>query len=198
MSIKNIYLLKSIETPRLKMRFVRQDDIVPINKAINNSLEVLRKWQPWARDSSLEATTKFVNDALSIIRLRGTGDFPLSIIHKEDDKIIGVISYNDRSNPKGGEYEVGYWCDINYQGNGYITESVNALSRYAFAVLKAENVFVRMERSNLKSMNVPKRLHFKKTGTRSSVSKKGSEDYLFSCSTIKQLPTLDVKWDIEE
>ena len=38
------------------------------------------------------------------------------IIHKEDQKIIGASGYNDQSEINHGVYEIGYWCDVNYQG----------------------------------------------------------------------------------
>jgi|GEM_PF-795013 len=192
--MQNIYILELIETPRLIMRFVKPSDAVPINRAIRNTLDLLQRWQPWAEDSSLEATKSFIKNAVSTIRLKSTGDFPMSIIHKKDQRIIGVCDYNNRSSYSEGLYEIGYWCDRGYQGKGYITECVNALSRYAFSVLNAQNILIRMEVENTKSMAVAQRLNFIRQGKKPSVSHKGAEDYIFLCFNPINLPDLDVNW----
>lgn len=57
---EKIYALKQIETPRLIIRPVQLGDEVAINKAVNNSLKPLQKWQPWAKDPSIDATREFV------------------------------------------------------------------------------------------------------------------------------------------
>ncbi len=193
--MKKIYTLKAIETPRLIIRLVKLGDEVPLNKAINNSLESLQRWQPLAKDPSLEATRSYIIKGVSSITSKTINDLPMVIIHKKDQKIIGASEYNDRSNPNEEVYEIGYWCDVNYQGKGYVTEYVNALTRYAFEELKAQKIVIRMETGNIKSIAVAKRLKFKNQGTNPSVSRKGAEDYLFTRSTLKNLPPLEISWD---
>ncbi len=97
--------------------------------------------------------------------------FPMVVVHKEGQKIISGSGYNDRSDPKNGLYEIGYWCDVDYQGKGYVTEYVNALTKYALEELKAKTVVIRMEVDNSKSIAVAECLNFKKQGTKPSVTK---------------------------
>lgn len=42
------YNLKQIETPRLIIRPVELGDETQLNQAVNNSLESLQRWMPWA------------------------------------------------------------------------------------------------------------------------------------------------------
>lgn len=56
--------------------------------------------------------------------------YEFAIILKEDDRIIGCISLsNDKMNLKG---DVGYWIGRDYWGQGYATEALEGLIKYAF------------------------------------------------------------------
>ena len=160
--MNKIYKLKQIETPRLLIRPVQLGDEYPLNKAVNNSLEILQQWQPWAKDPSIEATRDFVQRGVFAWESGSVVDFPMVVIHKEDNKIIAASGYNDRSDVAQELYEIGYWCDVDYQGKGYVTEYANALTRYAFEALGAAKVAISMQVENEKSIAVAKRLNFTK------------------------------------
>lgn len=194
-----IYNLVQIETPRLIIRPVQLGDELALNKAINNSLNLLQKWQAWAKDPSLEATRGFIERGVFAWGSCTIEDFPMVAIHKQDQKIIGASGYNDRSNIHKGVYEIGYWCDIDYQGKGYVTEYANALTRYAFESLKATKVMILMQTENTKSIAVAERLKFNKEGTQDRdlidcVSGKPEQNYLYSKTDMDDLPPLEVSW----
>ncbi|MFK8039938.1 MAG: GNAT family N-acetyltransferase, partial [Rickettsiaceae bacterium] len=196
--MNKFYTLKQIETPRLIIRPVQLGDEIQLNQAVNNSLESLQQWMPWANDPSLETTRDFIQKGVFAKSSQSIADFPMVVVHKEDQKIISGSGYNDRSDPKNGLYEIGYWCDVDYQGKGYVTEYVNALTKYALEELKAKIVVIRMEVDNSKSIAVAERLNFKKQGTKPSVTKDNATDYYFTCESIKLLPPLDSSWRYEE
>lgn len=113
--MNKIYKLKQIETPRLRIRLVQLGDEYPLNQAVNHSLALLQKWQPWAKDPSIEATRDFVQRGVFAWESGSVVDFPMVVIHKEDNKIIAASGYNDRSDVIHALYEIGYWCDVDYQ-----------------------------------------------------------------------------------
>ena len=194
-----IYKLTQIETPRLIIRPVQLGDELPLNKAVNNSLALLQKWQPWANDPSLEATRGFVQRGVFAWASCSIEDFPMVVIHKQDQKIIGASGYNDRSNIKQGLYEIGYWCDVDYQGNGYVTEYTNALTRYAFHALQATKVVISMQIENKKSIAVAERLGFYNEGVidrdpLDCVSEQPEKNYIYSAISLDNLPALEVSW----
>ncbi|MDA0911331.1 MAG: GNAT family protein [Proteobacteria bacterium] len=196
---KLIYTLTQIETPRLIIRPVRLGDEIEINKAIHNSLEILQKWQPWANDSSLETTRTFVQRGVFSWDSGCIKDFPMVVIHKQDKRIIGASGYNDRSDPDDGLYEIGYWCDVDYQGQGLVTEYTNALTRFAFDVLSASKVVISMLVENEKSIAVAIRLNFLNEGVKDldpsdCVSGRIAKDYKYSASNTEKLPNLDYVW----
>jgi RimJ/RimL family protein N-acetyltransferase len=201
--LPSIYKLKQIETPRLLIRPVQLGDECPLNKAVNNSLELLQKWQPWAKDPSIEATRNFVQRGVFAWESGSVVDFPMVIIHKEDNKIIAASGYNDRSDVAHALYEIGYWCDVDYQGKGYVTEYVNALTRYTFDALGATKVVISMQVENEKSISVAKRLNFINEGVKDRdpldcVSDKAEEHYIYAVNNADNLPDLKYSWiDVE-
>jgi len=153
--------LTLIETPRLILRAPRIEDAEPLNQAINNSLPELQRWQPWANDPGLATTTKFIQDSLKEYSSENQKNFPLIVLHKIDHKIIAASGYNEKSDPGVPFYEIGYWLETSYTGQGLATEITNALTRYAFLELKAVRVQIRAQIENIKSINVAKRCGYK-------------------------------------
>ncbi len=196
--MNKIYKLKQIETPRLLIRLVHLGDEIQLNQSINNSLDSLQQWMPWANDTDLKTTRAFIQKGAFARSSQSIVDFPMVVLHKGDQKIMSGSGYSDRSDPENGLYEIGYWCDIDYQGKGYVTEYVNALTRYALEELKAKTVVIRVEVDNTKSTAVTKRLNFANQGTKPSVTKENATDYYFTCNNVDVLPHLDVSWSYEE
>jgi RimJ/RimL family protein N-acetyltransferase len=159
-----IYKLKQIETPRLIIRPVQLGDEIELNKLVNNSIELLQKWIPWANDPSIEATRAMVQRGVFAWESGSIVNFPMVIIHKQDQKIIGGSGYNEHSDIKQRIYEIGYWCDVAYHGKGLVTECVNFLIRYAFEVLNASKVILAIIVNNKKSIAVANRLNFTNEG----------------------------------
>ncbi len=188
----NIYELDYIETPRIKIRPVKIGDEFELNKLINNSLTLLQKWQPWANDPSLETTTRFVKKGTQHWQSKQGCNLPMVILL--NGRIIGASGFNDRSDFQKGIYDIGYWLDIKYQGNGYATETVNALSKFAFENLNAKKIVIRMELANVKSKAIATRLNFKDKGTEPSVSNETEKDIIFECSDQRNLPDLEISF----
>jgi RimJ/RimL family protein N-acetyltransferase len=190
--------LQTIETPRLILRPVQHGDEVPLNHTIRRSLHVLRPWMPWAQDLRIEATRTFVEKGIAARRARPLTDFPMVVIHKADQQIIGASGYNNCSLFDDGIYDIGYWCDVAYHGHGYVTEYVNALTRYALDSGQAKphphTVVIRTNVLNAKSIAVAKRLNFRFQGTQPSVTQEGETDACFVRDSTVGLPPLEVSW----
>lgn len=94
--------LPNIETERLILRPPMLGDEKPLNQAINRSLPELQRWMPWAKDPSIKPTICFVKDGIASWGSDRPRDFPMVLIHKESNKIIGVSGFNDRSTSQKG------------------------------------------------------------------------------------------------
>jgi len=156
----SIYDLKKLETPRIILRPVQVGDEIALNASVNRSLDSLQKWMPWAKDTNLAATQNFIHTNAIGWKKRTGNNFPMAVIHKETQQIIGNSGFNEDSIVPAGIYTIGYWLDIAFQGQGLVTEFVNGLTRYALDGLGAKAVHIQIDKANNKSIGVANRLGF--------------------------------------
>lgn len=185
-----------ILTPRLQIRPRQFGEGKVIAKAINESLDHLSPWMPFALKPANEMDSEiFCRQCLSDFILRK--DFTLSIYNREGTKLIGSTGLH-RPNWSVPSLHVGYWIHKDYEGQGFVTESVNALTRYAFEVIKVKRLEIRCDSRNQKSLAVMKRLGFVeeallKNDTR--YNDKVLRDTIVTARyNLNNLPPLQVSW----
>ncbi len=185
-----------IKTPRLLMRPPQAGDGVELNKAILESFEQLHQWLPWASEKFPgEVSETYARQAAADWILRK--ELNLLLLDPTGTAIIGGSGFN------GIEWDlpsfhIGYWVRTSYEGQGYITEAVNALTRYAFEQLHAVRVEIRCDEDNLKSSKVAQRLLYNlEANLRSSARKPDGRlrnTLIYARFNLEALPELEVKW----
>ncbi|WP_340023031.1 GNAT family protein [Paenibacillus sp. FSL K6-1096] len=87
-----------------------------------------------------------------------------SIIESKSGRIIGSCGYNmlDYDNART---EIGYDLGREFWGQGYASEAINALTKYAFNTLGFNRIEAKVEPANLNSIKVLQKLHFTLEGT---------------------------------
>jgi RimJ/RimL family protein N-acetyltransferase len=152
-----------IETPRLLLRPYDRDDAERLGAAVSTAYEHLRPWMPWATpDQSTEQSLEIIAGMQSKWALRT--DLTLGIFERADGELLGGSGLH-RMDWAARTFEIGYWIHPDHEGLGYVTETARALTDYAFDVLRAERVEIRLDPTNLRSQAVPKRLEFLHEGT---------------------------------
>jgi ribosomal-protein-serine acetyltransferase len=148
----------SFDTERLTIRAPRPGDGRKVVEAIEESLDELRPWMPWA--AKVETLEE------SEARLRGWAakwltreDLPMHLYLKGADTFVGSSGLHG-IDWDTGKCEVGYWLRTKFTGQGYITEAVNGITRFAFAHLKANRVEIRCDAKNVRSAAVARRCGF--------------------------------------
>lgn len=192
-----IFKLKQIETPRIVIRPVQLDDAEPLYTIIQRSLPSLQPWMPWAQEPSLKSVQTYLQQAVEDWKSVRANSFQMIAIHKHDNCIIGGTGYNQSSDINVPYFEIGYWVDIAYTGQGLVTEWVNALTRYAFDDCSAIRVQIRAQETNMKSINVARRCGYQqeailKHDRVDCVTKKPANGVLWACTDKQQLPPLDI------
>jgi len=146
---------EQIETERLLLRAPRDGDGAEVNAAIRETYAELHEWMEWAsylpdvaetESRRQQARAQFLaGEEFSFqAHLKATGALALcAALHPRDWNV-----------PK---FEVGYWCRAGYQGSGYVTETVSALTRLAFEVFSANRIEIRCDTRNLRSRGVAER-----------------------------------------
>ncbi|MBN6189157.1 GNAT family N-acetyltransferase [Aneurinibacillus sp. BA2021] len=145
-------------TERLLIRMPLPGDGKAVYEAIQASMTELKPWMVFVQrepsEQEIEASIReahaaFVKreDLRLLVFLRDTGEFVASSgLHRIDWNI-----------PK---FEIGYWMDVRYSGQGYMTEAVERIAAFAFDTLHARRVEIRCDATNVKSRAIPERLGF--------------------------------------
>jgi RimJ/RimL family protein N-acetyltransferase len=87
------------------------------------------------------------------------------IILKSDDSLAGLISLYDidRDNRKA---KIGYWLGKHYRGQGYTSEALKLIIKYAFEKLKLNKISASVLVCNHKSNYLLKKFDFRRIGIR--------------------------------
>ena len=131
--------------------------------AIDNSREHLEAWMPWVDryhnpDNALEYCRR--SRARWLLR----EDLAVAIVEKESGQVVGGSGFH-RTDWKFRLFEIGYWIRQDREGRGYVTETVQLLTRLAFDELDANRVELRIDSRNIRSLRVAERLGFVLEGT---------------------------------
>jgi RimJ/RimL family protein N-acetyltransferase len=149
---------EEIYTERLYIRKPMPGDGKVVFEAMQASLEELKPWMPWAnRDQTEQEVEANMRDAHAKFLTRE--DLRLHIFDRETGGFIGATGLHrmDWNIPK---FEIGYWIDTRQSGKGYITESTQAITDFAFHELNAKRVEIRCDSRNTKSRAIPEKLGF--------------------------------------
>ena len=153
---------ESFESDRLTIRAPRPGDGAEINAAVRETFDDLKVWMPWAQQMpTLEESEAFVRRAQCQFLARE--ELTLFLFLKGTNTMVGSSGLHriDWNIPK---FEIGYWCRKRFQGQGYITESTEAITQFAFETLGAKRVEIRCDSKNVRSRRIPDRLGFKLEG----------------------------------
>lgn len=149
---------EEIYTERLFIRKPMPGDGKAVNAAMQNSMNELRAWVAWAHKEQSEQDVE-ANLREAHAKFLTREDLRLHLFHRETGEFIGCSGLH-RINWDVPKFEIGYWIDTRYSGNGYITEAVEAITKFAFSELKAKRVEIRCDPKNVRSRSIPERLGF--------------------------------------
>lgn len=130
------------------------DDAEALARAVEESLDHLRPWMPWATPESATAS-------MQRTRLEGgwTDDDHAYLIIDASGAVVGGCGLHRRIGP--GALEIGYWVHVEHIRRGYATTAAAALTRAALALTGIERVEIHCDEANLASAAVPRRLGYR-------------------------------------
>lgn len=149
---------ESMESQRLLIRAPLWNDGSKVNAAVTESMEELRPWMPWAKSMpSVEESE--INIRCSRLAFLDRSDLRLLVFLKSTGELVGSSGLH-RIDWEARKFEIGYWLRTSYTGQGYMTEAVDAITRYAAEQLQANRVEIRCDSRNVRSSRVAERLGF--------------------------------------
>jgi ribosomal-protein-serine acetyltransferase len=191
-----------ITTPRLLLRQpILKSDALEYSQGVTESINELKPWMLWAlHHQEVEQAENYIRECHInwISKNNNNIGLPLWIIDKTTGAFVGhIVMWN--INWDIPRFEIGFWACTSYARRGYITEAVNALTRYCFLQLKAKRIEIRCETKNIRSQLVPQRLEFQLDGVLRNnaiaVSDgKLTDTLVFSRVDLKNMPELEVEW----
>lgn len=141
-------------------RWQPEEDFELLFQLIEESLDHLRPWMPWAADHSRQATAAFLAGCEPAWRSGQEYNWAISV----DGRPRGSCSLFRTDDDRGRE--MGYWLHPNATGCGLATRAATAMTGEAFALPHVEYVQIVHDLANAASGAVPRRLGFALVGHR--------------------------------
>lgn len=138
-------------------------DAPAVWEAVNESREHLAAWLPWV------STMRSLDDErATIVEMRARWmrreGLTVGIFDRASGRYLGGSGLH-RINWDLRIFEIGYFVRTSAEGRGYIAETVQLLTRFAFDSLQANRVEIYVDPRNVRSARVPERLGFILEGT---------------------------------
>jgi RimJ/RimL family protein N-acetyltransferase len=151
-----------VVTERLVLRCWQPADAPLLKAAVDESLDELRPWMPWAAEEPqpLEAKVRLLR------AFRGKFDlgreFVYGIFSRDETAVVGGTGLH----PRGEDaFEIGYWIRTSHAGRGLATEASAALARVALELCGVDRVDIRVDPANTASATIPRKLRFHEEAT---------------------------------
>lgn len=147
-----------IHTERLVLRCYAPADAFLLKEAVDDSLEHLRPWMPWAADKPepVERTAGLLR------RMRADFDrdesYVYGVFDRDESSLVGGAGLHKRVGD--GALEIGYWIRASRIGLGYATEAAAALTRVAFGAHGVDRVEIHCDPKNERSAAVARKLGY--------------------------------------
>jgi len=152
-----------IETQRLVMRCYNPSDAQLLADSVNESLDHLKPWMPWAHNKPQPITEE-------VQRLQGARgrfdlqqDYTYGIFDKSESRILGSTGLHTRLGDQ--ELEIGYWIHKDFVKQGLATEATAALIKVSFEIIHIHRIEIHCDPANIASASVPRKLGFTHEGT---------------------------------
>ena len=152
-----------ILTERLLLRCWEPDDAPALRTAIDASLAQLREWLPWAvgEPSPVEEVAERLRRFGETIR--AGEDWPFGVFDRTIGSLLGGAGLHRRTGP--GALEIGYWLRVGAGGRGYASEAVEALTVAALEHGGVDDVEIRCDPRNARSIAVARSAGFRHVRT---------------------------------
>ncbi len=145
----------AFETERLTIRSPMPGDGTELQAAVAESLDDLRPWVPWADHlPTVEEDEELVRKGRTRFLLRE--DLWLLLFLKGTHTLVGGSGLHN-INWRVPRFEIGYWVRQRFAGQGYISEAVRGITRFAFETLGARRVEIHCDARNARSQRVARR-----------------------------------------
>ncbi|MFD9793485.1 GNAT family N-acetyltransferase [Streptomyces sp. NPDC059070] len=145
---------ESLRSDRVELRRLHMTDLDALERAIDESLDHLVPWMPWAAGHSRQQTVDFL--------ARGQEEWEAGRAYnyaiRAGGVVIGGCGLHRRIGPGG--LEIGYWVHSRWTGQGLATMAASGLVREGFQLAGTDRMEICHDAANQSSGAVARRLGF--------------------------------------
>src|SRR3954465_872103 len=145
-----------IEVNAILLRRLNLEDVPALTASINECLDHLRPWMPWARVTVTEDDERAFVEGAGKAWDAGT-DFGYGVF--ESGVPIGGVGLSRRIGPNA--LEIGYWIHEAHTRKGYATAAAGAMTDAAFALDGTNRVEIHCDEANQPSAGVARKLGYR-------------------------------------
>ncbi len=148
-----------LATERLLLRCPSPEDGPILHAAILDLIHQLRPWFSWATEENLTLASSETTARYAYYRFQNGTEFDFYLFAKGRSPLIGVCGLG-RPEWSLADFELSYWLRTGYEGQGYMTEAATAVIDFAFDTLACDQLIIRSDPMNGKSVALARRLGF--------------------------------------
>jgi RimJ/RimL family protein N-acetyltransferase len=145
---------ESVRSDRVELRRWRMSDLDVLERAIDESLDHLAPWMPWAADQSRQRTSAFLTRSQEEWETRQAFAYAIT----SEAAVIGSCGLHRRIG--AGGLDIGYWLHFHWTGRGLATMAAEALVSQGFQLVGIDRIEIHHDAANLASGGVAFRLGF--------------------------------------
>ena len=149
-------------TERLRLRVPRRGDLGELDLAIQETLDELQRWLPWARPGHTRADSRRYLGSVRAARHRRAG-YEFAITDLASQAMLGMVSLHriDWIRRSAG---IGYWVRRSAWGKGIATEAATAVLELGLRHCGLNRVEVHVALGNQASQRVAEKLGLEREG----------------------------------
>lgn len=149
---------ETLQSQRLLLRVPHAGDGEMMNASISESMDELKLWLPWARETPSRDESETVARQMHA-QFISREALTYHIFLRDSNDHIGLVDLH-AINWDVPKFEIGYWLRTTYSGRGYMSEAVDTISALAFTRLNARRVQIVVDDRNEKSARVAERVGY--------------------------------------
>ncbi|QML56276.1 50S ribosomal protein L7/L12-serine acetyltransferase [Escherichia coli] len=140
----------------IELRSVAENHITPLHHLICKNKSWLQNSLNWPQSVNTEDDTRKTVQGNMMLHQRGYAK--MFMIFSEDE-LVGVLSFN-RIEPQNKSAEIGYWLDESHQGQGIISQALQAFIHHYAKRGEIRRFVIKCRVANLQSNQVALRNGF--------------------------------------
>lgn len=155
---------ENLDAGPVLLRRCRTEESAAVATAVEESLEHLQPWMPWATAGAADGKHQRARLAEAAETWDAGTEFLYTVFLPDRDPVaggpvVGTIGLHRRLGPDG--IEMGYWIHVAHSRRGYGTASARALTTAALALPDVRRVEIHCDEANAASAAIPRKLGYR-------------------------------------